>query len=191
MNTFTPPLLQIITNFQSPPPSRNQLTSISSITIETYRCLIELDPCKAPGSDNISAHVLKNCATSLTEELTELFNLSIRTGYFPYKWKIHKIRPIPKKGTPTEVSNYRPISLLSITSKVLKKIVYNNIIDFVRDKLNVHQFGFLKQRSCLSQLLIFYSNIVNSMDRQMWCTWTCLKRSTQYRTTNCCINFGC
>ena len=79
MNTSTPPLLQIITKFL---PSQNmQAHQLSSITIEeeTYKCLTELDPCKAPaglegkgtteptGSDNISAHVLKNCATSLTE----------------------------------------------------------------------------------------------------------------------------
>ena len=151
--------------FSSLPEPAHQLSSITIEPEETYKCLTELDPCKAPGSDNISAYVLKNCASSLTEVLTELFNLSIRTGYFPPKWKIHKIRPIPKKGTRTEVSNYRPISLLSITSKVMEKI--NNVIDFVRDKLNVHQFGFLKHRSCLSQLLIFYSTIINSMDSKI------------------------
>ncbi len=49
----------------------------------------------------------------------------------------------------------------------MEKIIYNNVIDFVRDKLNVHQFGFLKHRSCLSQLLIFYSTIINSMDSKI------------------------
>ncbi len=68
---------------------------------ETYKCLLELDPSKG---DNISAQVLKNCANSLTDALTELFNLSIKNGHFPQNWKIHKIRPIPKKGSLTEQS---------------------------------------------------------------------------------------
>ncbi len=76
-STFTTNNYQLPITSSLPEPA-HQLSSITIEPEETYRCLIELDPCKAPGSDNISAHVLKNCATSLTEELTELFNLRAR-----------------------------------------------------------------------------------------------------------------
>ena len=110
---------------------------------------------------------LKSCTTSLTEPLTELFNLSFQSGRIPHEWKIHKIRPVPKMGSQTEVPNYRPISLLSITSKILEKIVFNNVIEFIREKLNDQQFGFLKRRSCLSQLLISYWSVVRSNENKV------------------------
>jgi len=57
------------------------------------------------------------------------------------------------------VTNYRPISLLCIFSKVLERIVYNNIIRHVQSKLTKHQFGFLPSRSTLQQLLLFTENL--------------------------------
>ncbi len=79
----------------------HQLSSITIQPEEPYRFLIELNPAKAPGWDNI---VLKNCATSLAAPL------SIPTGIIPSEWKIHKIRPIPKKGVLTEVTSYTNFS---------------------------------------------------------------------------------
>ena len=58
--------------------------------------------------------------------------------------------------------NYRPISLLSVVSKVLQSLVYNGIVDFVTNSISVHQFGFLHGRSTLQQLLIFFSTLLGS-----------------------------
>ena len=57
------------------------------------------------------------------------------------------------------MSNYRPISLLCILSKVLERIVYNNIINRVREQSTKHQFGFLPRRSTLQQLLVFAEKV--------------------------------
>ena len=62
------------------------------------------------------------------------------------------------------ISNYRPISLLCTVSKVLERIVYNNLIDFVMNSVSPLQFGFLKGRSTLQQLLIFFNSIINPAD---------------------------
>ena len=117
------------------------------------------------GCDNIHPLVLKHCSDTLAAPFTSLFNLSLNTAHIPHEWKIHKIRPIPKGGDRSNVCNYRPISLLCTTSKVLEKAVYDRIISFIRPKLSKQQFGFLKGRSCLSQLLVSFAHVFNDLDR--------------------------
>ena len=99
--------------------------------------------------DKISPRVLKNCAVALFEPLHHLFSLSLRYAILPSSWKIHKVVPVPKAGDPTSVKNYRPISLLSNTSKVLKWIIYNKIINHISKNINPCQFGFTRNCSTL------------------------------------------
>ena len=80
----------------------------------------------------------------------------------PVKWKVHKIVPVFKSGDLTSVKNYRPISLLSNTSKVLEQLVYNKIIGHVSKRISPFQFGFTKKCSTLQQMLIFTNQIMNS-----------------------------
>ena len=108
--------------------------------------------------------VLKHCASSLVEPVTKLFNLSLSTSKVPDEWKVHKICPIPKSKDVIDVTKYRPISLLCILSKVLESLVYDRLISFVRPQLSKSQFGFLKNRSCITQLLLSYSKITESME---------------------------
>ena len=60
------------------------------------------------------------------------------------------------------VSNYRPISLLCIISKVLERVVYNNVINFLNGTFSVSQFGFLPWHSSLQQLLNFIDEILSA-----------------------------
>ena len=76
------------------------------------------------------------------------------------------ITPIPKKGSLTEIKNYRPISLLCVLSKVLERIIYNKVIEFIRPKLSELQFGFLKNRSALQQLLAAFALMHNALDNR-------------------------
>ena len=103
----------------------------------------------------------------ITVRLTSLtVNICLSTGSLPEEWKIYtrSYQLIPKKGGLTLIKNYRPISLLCMLSKILERIVYNHIIDFIRPQLSTNQFGFLKGRSCLSQLLTSYSEIVEALN---------------------------
>ena len=61
--------------------------------------------------------------------------------------------PVFKSGDKSLVNNYRPISLLCIISKVLEKIIFKNLFDFLYNRLSVYQFGFVPGHSCLQQLL--------------------------------------
>ena len=73
------------------------------------------------GPDGISARMLKATSESIAPSLTNLFNLSIAKGHFPKLWKAARVVPIPKSTTKHSPSGYRPISLLSILSKLLEK----------------------------------------------------------------------
>ena len=138
------------------------LSEISFNEQDVFRALRSLDPSKAMGSDGISPKLLKNCALGLYQPLHHLFSSSLLQNYLPSEWRTHLIKPIFKSGNRNSVRNYRPISLLSEVSKVLESLVYNGIVDFVTNSISVHQFGFLRGRSTLQRLLIFFSTLLGS-----------------------------
>ena len=65
-------------------------------------------------------------------------------------------------GLLSDVSNYQPISLLCIISKILEKIIYNHTLSFLSDCFTNHQFGFIPDRSSLQQLLLFINNLITT-----------------------------
>ena len=118
--------------------------------------LLSLDTSKASGPDGISAKMLKNTATSIYRSVTKIFNQSISTGQVPSGWKSSLVVPVPKTSDHLQnPNNYRPISLLSILSKVLEKHIYSLIVDFLAEHhlLSDAQWGFLPGRSTVSALL--------------------------------------
>ena len=123
---------------------------------DVYKVLYGLDATKAKGLDGIGPSVLKHCALALYQPMHHLFRASISLHQLPGEWKIHCITPIHKSGDRGTVSNYRPISLLSSTSKVLERLIYDKLISFLKEFISPVQFGFLKGHSTLQQLLLFY-----------------------------------
>lgn len=85
----------------------------------------------------------------------------------PNEWKVHRIMPVYKSGNHQNVENYCPMSLLCILSKVLESIIYNKIIFFIRSSLSHQQFGFLSNRSTVSQLLLSFSKIMDNCDKDV------------------------
>ena len=69
---------------------------------------------------------------------------------------------IHKSGDKSLVNNYRPISLLSNTSKILGQLIYNKIIHHISSFLTPQQFGFLKNRSTVQQLLVLFDTIMST-----------------------------
>lgn len=117
--------------------------------------LSTIDTKKATGIDGISAYVLKLCVPYIVPSLTHILNLSIRYSVFPTRWKLAKVVPIYKSGSSLDVSNYRPISVLPIVSKILEKHVHIAFYDFVErfQLLRVAQTGFRAKHSCETALL--------------------------------------
>ena len=116
------------------------------------------------GIDNTSPKRLKNCTRSLAPIIHTLFMLSITTCQIPEEWRAHLITSIFKTGDRTDVINCHPISLLCLLSKVLEKLVYNYIIGSIESLLSKHQFGFIKGRSCLQQLLLYLHHVVEAQE---------------------------
>lgn len=122
---------------------------------EVYELLAKLDPSKASGPDGISAKMLKGTASSIASVLTKLFNKSIVSGKLPLSWKFSNIVPIPKGSNSSEPSNYRPISLLSIVSKMLERIIYRRVTDHLESTCPpvTNQWGFLPGKSTVGAIL--------------------------------------
>ena len=76
-----------------------------------FNILQNVEVTKAAGIEQISAKFLKDGARILAKPISELCNLSMTLGSFPNACKIAKVRPLFKKGSKTDPSNYRPISL--------------------------------------------------------------------------------
>ena len=151
-----------------PTPS-DQLSSIDIDLADVADALHHLNTSKAPGTDGVYPLILKVCSESISVPILHLINESMKSCSLPDEWKVHKIVPVPKTSDLSRVQNYRPISLLCILSKVLESIVYSKIIDFIRPQILNFQFGFLSNRSCLTQLLSSFSYIFSSIESKHPC----------------------
>jgi hypothetical protein len=127
--------------------------------------LREIDPTKACGPDAFPSLVLKECASELAPSACKLFSKSISSGTFPQQWKEAVIVPIHKKVDRNFVTNYRPISLLCILSKVLERCVFNRLIDYLSHSLSEYEHGILKGRSTVTQMLCFLHKNGEALDK--------------------------
>jgi hypothetical protein len=95
-----------------------------------------------------------------------LFNKSLSCGILPSEWKLANISPIPKRNPIHDVTNYRPISLLSLVSKVFERCIYNRLIEHVYGQIYELQYGFLRGRSTTSQLLHILHQVLNVLEQK-------------------------
>ena len=102
--------------------------------------------CKSSGFNDISTKVIKDAFRVLVPQLVFLFNLSFSLGCFPDKWKRATIVPLYKGGDRTEVSNYRPVSLLPLPGKILERIAHAKLVEFLNNHnvISPKQGGFRK-----------------------------------------------
>ena len=81
------------------------------------------------GMDNINGRVIKLCQKALLKPMTHIINLSIETGIFPKAWQVAKVCPVYKSGDRLDVKNYRPIALLPTLSKLLERVISEQVIE--------------------------------------------------------------
>lgn len=147
---------------------------IKSISLSEIKEEIKmLNPKKSPGLDLITAKMLKELPDEGLRLLMYLFNAIIRLEYWPKALKIAQIIMIPKPGKDvTNITSYRPISLLSTISKLLEKIILKRIntdID-THDWMPDHQFGFRQSHSTIQQCHRIVDVINKSMENSQYCT---------------------
>merc|ERR1711888_315325 len=88
------------------------------------KILANLKTSSSCGLDNIDSYVLKLVRNEVAPVLTHIVNLSISQSIFPCSWKTAKVIPLHKKEGSLLPKNYRPVSLLSVLSKVLERCVF-------------------------------------------------------------------
>jgi hypothetical protein len=138
--------------------------SLSEVEIDfIYEELTHLNVDKAVGLDDIAPGFLRDGADKLAPLIAHIVNLSIRSSTVPDDLKHAKVIPLFKKNSRLEVSNYRPISLLSITSKVLEKCVYVQVYDYLTSKNLIYQYqsGFRSGHS-MDTCLIYLTDYIRS-----------------------------
>ena len=94
---------------------------------EVGKIIMELKNGKSPGHDGITAEILKEFLAYLIKPIVSIINNSMETGIFPTNFKGTVITPIYKFGNKSEVTNFRPISLITSLAKVYEKILKNRI----------------------------------------------------------------
>ena len=136
--------------------------------ISAKRALGKMKKSSRFGSDGIASHFIKIAFPVISQSLCSIFMLSINTGKFPDCWKTARFAPIFKSGEQYDRSNYRPISVLPIVSRLFEKLIYDQLYNHL-DKnkyLHTHQSSFRALHSVVICLLKstndWYVNIDNS-----------------------------
>ena len=134
---------------------------------ELLKLIKALDSKKACGIDDISPKMLSHNADLIVDPLLHIINLSLNQGIFPSKLKLSKVIPLYKKDLHTNPGNYRPVSLLSIFSKIIEKVMHSRLYSFL-DTFHILfdlQFGFRRNHSTILALIEIVDNIRKEIDR--------------------------
>ena len=128
---------------------------------------MNLDLSKASGSDCISVVVAKNCELELSYILAELFNKWLKESCFPDCWKVSLVIPVFKNVEERSTAkNYRPVSLLSVVSKVLEKLVNNRIVDHLEKCVfSDLRYGFRSFHSTADLITVVFDRIPRAFNR--------------------------
>ena len=152
-----------------PTSSKDPLEKVRSIT-KLLRCQFDLK-CVHPdevsaiidnmkssrscGLDNIDTYILKLAKHEVIAPVTHIINLSILQHKFPSQWKCAKVVPLFKKGDVTEPKNYRPVALLPVISKIMERVIFNQMINYLESNKILHpsHHGFRSKHSTCTALL--------------------------------------
>ncbi|CAB4024243.1 Hypothetical predicted protein, partial [Paramuricea clavata] len=140
-----------------------------SVTL-VYTLLVNLSTTKATGMDKFSAKILQIAAPVIAPSLTEIFNMSIDSDQFPSDWKAARVIPLFKKGQRSMLDNYRPISILPVVSKLMERIMYDQMYEYLNQNnlFSKHQFGFRPYHSTTTTLLDYTNEWYTNMDRGLY-----------------------
>ena len=154
-----------------PPPEVNYKTcsKLSNITVQLNAIttiIHKLNIKKAHGYDNISIAMLKLCSPEVSVPLKIIFDKCIQSGSFPSSWKVANVQPVHKKGSRQCKEQYRPISLLPVCSKILEKIIFDQLYSYLVSNhlISENQSGFRPGDSTINQLLSITTSIYESFE---------------------------
>ena len=133
---------------------------------EIREALKSLKNGKAAGVDNIPAEALKEGGDVIVESLHQLLNLVRTEEEIPNDWKKGLLVKLPKSGDLSKCDKWRGITLLSIPSKVLTRVLLDRMKDAIDQELRDEQAGFRKERSCTDQIATLRVIVEQSIEWQ-------------------------
>ena len=112
--------------------------------------------------------------------------MSIVSDKFPAEWKVARVTPIFKKGQRSMLDNYRPISILPVVSKLMERILYDQMFDYLKKQniLSEHQFGFRQLHSTTTTLLDCTNEWYVNMNRGLYNIVVLLDLKKAFDTVN-------
>lgn len=155
-------------------------------TVEKIHQILFQIKSNASGSDNISLSMLTYCSPYLDPYITHIVNVCLENNYFPEAWKTSVIHPLPKTKSPESYADLRPISLLPILSKILEKVIYEQLIMYCNENhiLPITQSGFRKSHSTATALSNIIDHLVKDLDEQKISVLVLLDFSKAFDTIN-------
>ena len=145
-----------------------KLHNISATPNMVKKVKMNLDLSKASGPDCIPVVVLKNCEPELSYILVELFNKCLKESCFPDCWKVSSVVLVFKNvGERSTAKYYRPVSLLSVVSKVFEKLLNNSIVDHLEKcaLFSDFRYGFRSSQSTADHLTVVSDRIAGALNR--------------------------
>ena len=153
---------------------------------EIEKIIKSLDSNKSSDIYGMSPKLLKILSPAISEILSNIYNESFALGVFPDHMKLAMITPMFKEGSKLGVSNYRPVSVLPIISKVLEKLMLKRLSKYL-DKSKIiyeHQFGFQKSRSTTLAVLDLSTRITKALDSGNYAASVFLDFAKTFDTVN-------
>lgn len=136
---------------------------------EIMNIMNDLKSKKSPGWDEIRSETVKQLSDKLAVPLTYIINKCLSVGTFPDCLKLGIIKPLHKNGSKEKIENYRPISLLSVFSKIFEKVIKKRVSGFL-DRFGIlsdNQFGFREGRSTEEAILKLTGEIYSALDNKV------------------------
>lgn len=120
----------------------------------------------APGADQVTSKVAKLLHIHIATPLAHIINLIFRTAKVPKPFKVAIVKPIHKSGDKTDVSNYRPISIINTFAKIFEKCLKDRLVDFFNknNTISKRQFGFRSGMSTTDAVCELCEKVTNSLD---------------------------
>ncbi|CAH8853913.1 unnamed protein product [Trichobilharzia szidati] len=155
-------------NFQMTCKSNHKLGGIDFNIQNIDSAIKTLKSNGSTGTDDIPSVMYKNGSTEMVVLLLRIFTLSLETGTYPEVWKTTYILPKHKAGAKTSVCNYRPINITPVISRIMEKVVKDQVSDNLleHELINPSQHGFLKKRSCVTCHIDFFNEVTRSRDNR-------------------------
>ena len=165
--------------------------SLKPVIIDEVKSIIDNLKDGSSGWDEISSRIVKSTYQSFLVPLTHIMNISILHGVFPNEMKIAKVIPLFKSGDVMIMSNYRPVSVLPLFSKILERLMYTRLLSFINENglFYKYQFGFREGHSPNLAIIFLVDKISNALEEGDYVLGLFLDFSKAFDTVNHTILF--